>query len=270
MSDTLGYDKFSTRLVTCYGGVLEKSIAIDALSLIPLSLQTLLEGKPMCAGTGFVVRSHEIDYLITNWHVVTGRDPNTLRPLSTTGAADPEEIGIWHHDATRLGTWNLKVQQLLAHSTGAPQWRQHERGSQVDIVAVPLAVQTDTKTYPMDTTLVYTDLLLLPSEPVSIVGFPFGMSAAGKFPIWKTGHIASDIDLDYEDKPVFLIDATTTPGMSGAPVVARRIGMHRSSKGWEMGRHAVRFLGVYSGRIRKQSDIGMVWKPTVIDEILAP
>jgi hypothetical protein len=67
---------------------------------------------------------------------------------------------------------------------------------------------------------------------------------------------------------MFIIDATTKPGMSGSPVVARRIGMYQSSQAVNMGGSATRFLGVYSGRIHEQADIGMVWKPEVITAII--
>jgi hypothetical protein len=107
--------------------------------------------------------------------------------------------------------------------------------------------------------------------PVSIIGFPFGLSTAGAWPIWKTGHIASDPDLDYDDRPAFLIDATTRAGMSGSPVVLRSYGGYASSKAHMVigGGPGTRFLGVYSGRIHNQAEIGRVWRPSSIKEILA-
>ncbi len=101
-----------------------------------------------------------------------------------------------------------------------------------------------------------------------VIGFPLGLAAAGKLPIWKTGHVASDIDINYDGKPIFLIDATTKPGMSGSPVVALVKGLRRTSTGWNLGGgEFIRFLGIYSGRIG-DSEIGRVWKPEVLDEIL--
>jgi len=188
--------------------------------------------------------------------------------MSSTGVADPDTIGIWHHDKNRLDFWHQIVEPLIDHTSGNNLWQEHPLGRQIDVIALLLKLNDDIKIYNLDTSLAQTDLVLAPSEPVSIVGFPFGIAVTGKFTIWKTGHIASDIDLDYEGKPVFLVDATTRPGMSGSPVFARRLGMHRSSSGWIVGKDAIKFLGVYSGRIREQADVGMVWKPSVIDEIL--
>jgi hypothetical protein len=95
------------------------------------------------------------------------------------------------------------------------------------------------------------------------------LTSGGKFPIWKTGHVASDIDLDWDNKPAFLIDATTKSGMSGSPVIAKRVSIYQTSNGNTIG-NAVKFLGVYSGReISDQGiEVGFVWKPRTITEIL--
>jgi V8-like Glu-specific endopeptidase len=244
-----------------------KQILIDPLSAVALSLQCTLGTVPF-TGTGFVVQKNGQKYLITNWHMLTGRHPETGQPLSPTGAADPTSIGIWHHDANQLGAWNLKTEALIDPNDGQKKWLEHPSGHHIDVVALPITVQSDVKVYPLDLNLSNTDLIVMPSDPVSIVGFPLGMASAGKFPIWKTGHVASEIDLDYANKPVFLIDATTKSGMSGSPVIAKRSGFVRTSKGWNMGVEASRFLGVYSGRIQDQSDVGMVWKPEVVQQIL--
>jgi len=247
---------------------MEKQIIIDPLSCISLHLECFSKGAPIGTATGFLVVYESINYLITNWHVVTGRDPKTGKPISATGVADPDAVGIWLHDVKRLGSWQRIIEPLV-DSTGNKLWKEHPLGRQIDVIALALSPIDDVKIYDLDTSLAKTDMVLLPSEPVSIVGFPFGIAAAGKFPIWKTGHIASDIDLDYDNKPVFLVDATTRPGMSGSLVFARRLGGFRSSKAmWHLGGSALKFLGVYSGRIREQADVGMVWKPSVIEDIL--
>lgn len=242
------------------------NIRIDPLSVVPLSLECRI-GSILFSGTGFIVVHNSVNYLITNWHIVTCRDPNTGQPLSNTGAADPTILDIWFHVSGKLGSWVLKTENLF-DSVGNKRWIEHPNGQQVDVVALPISNYSDVSIYPLDRNLASTDLILFPSEPVSIVGFPLGLASAGKFPIWKTGHIASDIDLDYNGKPVFLIDATTKSGMSGSPVIARRTGFIITSRGNNIGGQETRFLGIYSGRIQDQSDIGMVWKPMIIDAIL--
>jgi S1-C subfamily serine protease len=222
-------------------------------------------------GTGFVTRGTDGQtYLVTNGHVFTGRHPDTGLPLDPSGFADPDLVRVWYHSADHFGSWNAKVHDLRDPQSGTPKWRQHPTGLSVDVVALRVEIESDVRAYLLELALATTDMMVSPSEPVSIVGFPFGLSVDGKLPIWKTGHVASDIDVSYLGKPAFLIDATTTPGMSGSPVIARRIGMYQTKGGGiVMGSTtANRFLGVYSGRIRADSDIGIVWKPDVLTAIL--
>jgi hypothetical protein len=243
-------------------------IIIDEYSCVPLHVELFKNGIGVSQATGFVVTRNENNYLITNWHVITGREPETGEPISP-GSEDPDTIKIWHHASTRLGSWTSRNEQLL-NTNGETKWLQHNLGRDRDVVALPLTQIQGCKIYPLDLNLGNTDLLVRPSEPVSIVGFPYGLASDGKFGIWKTGHIASDIGLSYDGKPIFLIDASTRGGMSGSPVFARRIGGYQTSSGaYNLGSSATRFLGVYSGRVVvRDVEIGKVWKPEVIRDIL--
>ena len=87
-----------------------KQILIDPLSCVSLYLECFLKGTGIGTGTGFIVVYQEANYLITNWHVVTGRDPNTGKPMSTSGVADPDVVGIWYHDPERMGSWHRVMQ----------------------------------------------------------------------------------------------------------------------------------------------------------------
>jgi hypothetical protein len=124
--------------------------------------------------------------------------------------------------------------------------------------------------YPLDLALADVDMLPDVAMPVSIIGFPQGLTGPGKLPIWKTGHIATDPDLDFDDKPVFLIDATTRAGMSGSPVVLRLNSGYRTTKGSMVisSGFLTRFLGVYSAQFT-DTEIGYIWRPRVISEILS-
>ena len=105
---------------------------------------------------------------------------------------------------------------------------------------------------------------------VNVIGYPFGLSTS-KFPIWMTGHIASEPDIDCNCLSKFLIDCRTREGQSGSPVIAKfRPGQFYKYKG-EMYRAEEEytfFLGICSGRIRDDSDIGVVWKSNILEEIL--
>jgi hypothetical protein len=67
------------------------------------------------------------------------------------------------------------------------------------------------------------------------------------------------------------VDCRTRPGQSGSAVIAFRGGGSVAVKGGTAmyGGSVWRFLGIYSGRISDQSDIGMVWKAAAIREVVA-
>jgi len=235
---------------------------LDPLSGQSLYLELTTLGQSLGTATGFVVESSGRHYLITNWHVVSGRHPETNAIVSSTGAV-PDEIRIVHHGHT-LGSWTVRTEPLQDENKNN-LWLEHPYGRQVDVVALPLqAIDDDVHIYPFDLSLADTDMIPQVAMPISIIGFPLGLASAGAFPIWKTGHIASDPDLDYNDLPAFLIDATTRGGMSGSPVVLRLLGGYSTRSGsiiMTQTRPSTLFLGVYSGRIHGESEIGVVWRP---------
>ena len=74
-----------------------------------------------------------------------------------------------------------------------------------------------------------------------------------------------------------LIDCRTREGASGSPVFAYRSSGWVNAESMETGeRKSVlisgkpvwRFLGVYSGRLRGDSDVGMVWKAQAVRELV--
>jgi hypothetical protein len=194
--------------------------------------------------------------------------PITNQPLCGV-ATIPNKLRVWFHGLL-LGQWVHK-DITIRNQAGNSLWIEHQRGREIDVVAVPLETFNDVAIYGVDMALANFDLMLYPSSEVSIIGFPQGLTSAGMLPIWKTGHIASDIDIDWNGKPAFLIDATTKSGMSGSPVIAKRVSIYQTSHGNTVG-NAVKFLGVYSGREANDSgiEVGFVWKPRVISEMLPP
>jgi hypothetical protein len=107
--------------------------------------------------------------------------------------------------------------------------------------------------------------------PVFIIGFPLGLKNLDSLPIWKTGHIASDPNTNFNHQRLLLVDATTRSGMSGSPVVYRAFGQYETSDGLISiyGPPATKLVGMYSGRLRENAEIGFVWKPDVIENVLS-
>ena len=246
---------------------------VNPLSTSSLLIELYDNSKKLGIATGFIIEWENKHYLITNWHVVTGRNSHTGEITNSSGNI-PNLLRIWHH-YERLGIWKAFEEQLY-HNNKKPRWLEHPQGRNVDVIALPIEKKDeDIIFYPLDLSLADTDMLPEIAMAVSIIGFPNGMTGGAKLPIWKTGYIASEPELDYNGEPCFLIDATTKGGMSGSPVIVSLFSGYRNkSKGsWIIGQGTL-FLGVYSGRKLRKSEewpleeIGVVWKARVINEIL--
>lgn len=197
---------------------------------------------------------------MTNWHNLAGRHPQTKQPISPTGAI-PDEILIVHNKLNSLGTWIPVQESLLSH--GKPRWSEHPKHAEkVDVVALPLSDTANVHLYPHDLHG-GPKIRVGPAEPISVIGFPFGIQAGGSLAVWATGFLASEPDIDFQDLPLMLVDCRTREGQSGSAVIAYRAGGAVSMEDGGtalMGGPAQRFLGCYSGRLNKDSDLGPVWK----------
>lgn len=191
-------------------------------------------------------------------------------------AAIPNAIVVNFHKED--GGWT-STRLPLFREDGSPWWIEHPKlGTKADVVALNLTWGSDVVKYPyyLETDLDHTDLDIGPAETVSVIGFPFGITSRQKFPVWATGFLAQEMDLISEEDPVFLIDCRTRPGQSGSPVIAHRVSTIRV-KGDDgrvhlhtnPGQKRWKFLGIYSGRINEQSDLGKVWHASILKSLLA-
>ena len=105
-----------------------------------------------------------------------------------------------------------------------------------------------------------------------IIGFPFGRTGGAALAIWGQGSLATEPDVDYEELPCVLVDSRTRPGQSGSPVIAYvpRGGTLYMKRGdvHMMSDERVELVGVYSGRMNQDSDLGYVWKASVVGQII--
>jgi len=239
-------------------------------SVQSLLIQTQTNGKPLATATGFVVQSQYGPVLITNRHVLTGRDQNTNQPFAANGEL-PTEVVIIHNRKGSLGQWVARIEALF--DGPVRRWFEHpELGAKMDVVALRLSALADTDCFPYDLADLGPDLLLEPSDPVSIVGFPFGQTAGGDMlPVWAAATLASEPTQNFIGLPIQLVDCRTLAGQSGAPVVAYRSSGDLTMSNGEVVRYdgaVLRFIGVYGGRVSPQSDLGVVWKAAAIKEIV--
>ncbi|MBI4135123.1 trypsin-like peptidase domain-containing protein [Candidatus Uhrbacteria bacterium] len=250
-------------------------VLIDPLSASPLYLNARFGDHQIAVGTGFPYEYENQLFLVTNWHVLTGRNPDTGQPLDSETGAIPDRVRILFHDSKQLGWWRAD-DVLLNDENGNPMWFQHPTlGQKIDVVAISLKCPMGLKVFPLNSNKLAEDMQLSIGQDVFILGFPLGIRAGGVFPVWKRASIASEPALPLDDLPMILVDTATYEGMSGAPVLARSWGsyldIHNTVR---MGAGIyTQFVGIYSGR-KKGADseiaqIGIVWKKETINEILA-
>lgn len=244
-------------------------IQIAQPSVQSLLIQMRFGSQPLSTGTGFIVNSTSGPVLITNRHNVSGRNQQTGQPLSSHGGL-PDSVIILHNRKNRLGEW-VEREEKLTDESGNSRWHEHPTmGADADFVALPLSNTHDVEFYPYDPVNTGPDVAVLPAEVVSVVGFPFGLTGGGALAIWATGFVASEPALP--DQPTFLIDCRSRQGQSGSAVISHRNGgavaMNDGSSAVFAG-PITRFLGIYSGRVNPESDLGIVWKASAIAELIA-
>lgn len=229
-------------------------------------------GQLLSTGTGFLSASAKGHVLITNRHNVTGRRQDNDKPMSSTGGV-PNEVVIFHNLKGRLGSWHGKVEPLYSDpDNGRRLWIEHPAlGSKADFVALPLTQLDKVELYPYDIVNPGEDMRIGPADAISVIGFPFGITAGGFFPVWATGFIASEPIVDFENLPILLIDCRSRQGQSGSPVLAYRSGGMVAMADGSSAAYAgpvSKLVGIYSGRINTESDLGIVWKTSAILELV--
>jgi hypothetical protein len=141
----------------------------------------------------------------------------------------------------------------------------------VDVVALELTDRSGIDTYAHNPWTTDPAIAFGVADRLSIIGFPFGITGGGALGIWVQGTVATEPGIDFNDLPCFLIDSRTRPGQSGSPVITYHAGgaVPMQDGGTAIfGGPIEQFLGVYSGRITDQSDLGFVWKAAALRAIL--
>ncbi|WP_125917223.1 S1 family peptidase [Hymenobacter coccineus] len=257
----------------------DKQIQVNPISHKVIFIELLFNETVLSSATAFFAKAEDKMLLLTNRHNVTGRNNDTGEYLSKMGGI-PNKIRICLPvvlDSTiQAGTKKLGAYQHYTvdlyrdENFELPVWIEHPFSIRVDVVGLIIKIPDD-----LDLQELAFDASEGPYRPeigatVNVLGFPYGLSTDG-FPIWTSGYIASEPNIDYENLPMFLIDCRTRQGQSGSPVISiLKKGESIIDKGveYEASRDIYYLRGIYSGRINSESDLGKVWKISVIREIL--
>ncbi len=179
---------------------------------------TVTRGTETGFGTGFYF-AVEVDdlgammFVVTNKHVVEGADSVTLHCIAANPDDTPAlgvEIPVPLDDSTPFVFHGDPDVDIAVCSIWAPIMNAEAHGGRKVFIR------------PLDPSLCATAETLEafePIEPVTFIGYPDGLyDSTSLLPIVRRGHSASALNVDYEGKPTFLIDASVFPGSSGSPV----------------------------------------------------
>ena len=245
--------------------------------------------------TCFFLRRGTEYFLVTALHVLTGRHWQTGSLLSKEGLIPERFTYLFPYyklvppTQHQIG-WDRIVLEPFGENEEVAPWLVHPiLRERADVGIIPLgntpqkfleaALAAGKATASEVFAFEWNDVTHLPSsagDDVQVIGFPENIKHGSEFPIWKRGSIASEPDLPVDGLPYTLVDTGTRSGMSGSPVVRRipaGIGSHGAPGNFAFfPEPRVELFGVYSGRFgvdELTSQLGIVWKRSVISEILA-
>lgn len=251
-----------------------QSTVLSVTSFAAFQIDLKFDSVVLAKGTAFFASVGNRVLLLTNKHNVTGRNVQTGECLDKKNAAIPNLMSVLipitkaHGEGFYCSHWQrYDIPLFIDSDEQKPAWVEHP-DSIVDLVGFkfsPPEVNLKNLVLPADG----TDLPLNICNRVNVIGYPFGVST-DNFPIWSTGYIASEPAIDVNEKPLMYIDSRTRSGQSGSPVVrffhpGETVSVDGSS--YVAQKQQVYLLGIYSGRINAESDIGLVWKKRTIHEL---
>jgi hypothetical protein len=268
----------------------------NSLSFSSLKLDLFSkDGLRLKSASGFMVEMGSRCYLITNRHVLSGRDIPAAEKQESVIEPVLLKTSLYIHGGQGKKAIPLpmgmrkRITIQLYDEDGTPKWieRPANEGPLLDIVALPIqldlilrlfsgnlpginitsgpwAENTDywTKISAIPISAIDTDVEYGPPDAVHVIGYPLGWAPDGtdrsSSAFWRTSFIASEIyEPGMSRSDTFFIDPCAPEGMTGSPVVG-------------MKNDLMRLLGVYSDRPTAEfgANAGFVWGAWLLKEIL--
>jgi hypothetical protein len=241
--------------------------------------------------TGFFWLRKGQPYLVTNYHVISGRnvftgqlDPKTAfipRKLRFHSLSLSINAGIVRFDRKH---WYIEVDEAIDELMSKPP---EVKGVVVDIWGIPILPGLVFGKDPLrvgfpgsqtascfvnehQTRRIVTNV----GDDCLILGYPLQNYEGLMLPIWKRGSIATDTNIGVGGRPIFLVDAATTPGMSGSPIFRKAITFTADNKdvGALQEFAAYEFIGIYAGRLQskdlERTSLGYGWYANMLEGAL--
>lgn len=228
---------------------------------------------PLGDATGFFCEYQGRTFLVTNWHVVSGRHYQTKIPLHRSQAL-PGTLKVHTHIAKAIAPATAPSSSTVFHiplhnNDGSPCWLEHPLfGCDVDVIAIQVdsRIPDCSRIYRIDLeSELARDTQLAVMDQAFVTGYPLSATTTpNSLPIYKSGTIASEPRV-FDSEPRIYIDGKTKTGMSGSPVmVKRRVRPGERDELHDSAANTLDFVGIYSGRDRQEqsefeAELGILW-----------
>jgi len=255
-------------------------------SLYPLYMEPIainaIDGSPIQLGsaTACLYRHENQVFLVTNWHVLSGRSSRDRAPLDRATLALPQEIRVHFPKEQQLDECVVETYPLNDQD-GKPIWLEHPLSNQVDVAALRINPPNGIATFPVSDALRHLGVgkredFFFVTQDVWVVGYPKNIRV-GVMPIWKRATIAAEPRFSSaNERHKILLDTATREGMSGSPVLY--VNKNLTPITFDNTTQEVDFpsakvlLGIYSGRIAGNDELaaqlGIVWAAEAIVEMV--
>ena len=225
------------------------------------------------SASGFFFYEKDKLYLVTNKHVIYGKDFAQDRAQPKT----KQVIIILHTDANNA-TINEQLRIELFDTDGKRKWLEHKDPT-IDVILIPITLGKKYIVNPLNRTFIEdAKNFVTLFEKIVIVGYPYGWyDEINNLPIIRVGHLSSPFKVGFKGNPWMVGDVITHPGMSGAPVLMHLVNpIRKDAEGKRSLSLETRFLliGVYSGQFQipykknERPNLVTIWFPETILDIL--
>lgn len=217
----------------------------DQLFFTTVRIDISAAGVVQGSGTGFfflhTVGDLQYLYIVTNKHVAQGGSEGTFTFLKAKNGqpllGDGFELKI--EQKTWQGMWfghpDPAVDIAITALPPLLDFMKQQHGVDIFFKTVPTsAIPTADEAKEVDSLI-----------PVTFVGYPNGLwDSKNLLPVIRRGTTATPLDVDFENTPRFLIDASVFGGSSGSPVFLHEQGSFGNRSGGTVVGSRFHFLGV--------------------------